>query len=183
MPEIPVERMSEAQRKAAEIFAGDRGTPVFGPFVPLLRSPEVMLHSKAMGDYLRFKNVLPAPLSELVILITARHWTQQFEWHFHSPLAIKAGLNPEIVNALAEGRRPRDMAADEALVYDFCTELHRNQGVSDVTYARALARFGEQGIIEIVAVSGYYSLLAMVMNVARTALPAGATPTLPCLPR
>ena len=182
MPEIPAGKMTEAQKKAAEEFAAGRGTPVFGPFVPLLRSPEVMLRAKAMGDYLRFKNSLPAKLSEFTILITSRQWTQQYEWDVHYPIAIKAGLSPEIAKAVADGRRPQNMPADEDLVYDFVTELHDTKSVSDATYARAVARFGEQGVIDMIGVNGYYTLLAMVMNTARTALPPDHKPALPVFP-
>ena len=182
MPEIPADKMTEAQKKAAQEFAADRKTPVFGPFVPLLRSPEAMLRTMAMGDYLRFKNVLPAKLSEFVILITARQWTQQYEWDYHYPIALKAGLSEEIAKALLEGRRPQNMPADEELVYDFLTELHDTKSVSDATYARAVARFGEQGVIDMICVNGYYTFLAMVMNTTRTALPAEHKPALPQFP-
>jgi 4-carboxymuconolactone decarboxylase len=182
MPEIPADKMTEAQKKAAQEFAAGRGTPVFGPFVPLLRSPEVMLRAKAMGDYLRFRNVLPARLSEFVILITARQWTQQYEWDVHYPIAVKAGLNPEIAKALADGHRPAQMPADEELVYDFITELHDTKSVSDSTYARAVSRFGEQGVIDMLGVNGYYTFLAMVMNTTRTALPPDHKPALPAFP-
>ena len=182
MPEIPADKMTDAQKKAAQEFAAGRGTPVFGPFVPLLRSPEVMLRAKAMGDYLRFKNVLPAKLSEFTILITARQWTQQYEWDVHYPIAMKAGLNPEIAKAVADGRRPQNMPADEELVYDFLTELHDSKSVSDATYARAVARFGEPGVIDMIGVNGYYTFLAMVMNTARTPLPPEHKPALPAFP-
>ena len=168
MPEIPVDKQTEAQKKAADEFVAGRGAPVSGPFVPLLRSPEVFLGAKAMGDYLRFKTVLPPKLRELAILVTARQWTEQHEWGFHSPIAIKAGLSPEIIKAVGEGRRPTGMSDDEEIVYDFCIELHHNKSVSDAIYARALAKFGEQGIIDLASVNGYYTFLSMVMNVART---------------
>jgi 4-carboxymuconolactone decarboxylase len=135
----------------------------------MLRSPEVMLRAKAMGDYLRFRNVLPKRVSEMVILVTARQWTQQFEWSHHYTYAMEAGLAKDIADAIAEGRRPDRMADDEAAAYDFSIELHRNRSVSDASYARALALFGEQGIIDLTGVNGYYSFLAMMMNVARTA--------------
>lgn len=182
MPPIPADKMTPEQKKAAEDFFAERKVPVFGPFVPLLRSPEVMLRARAMGDYLRYKSVLPPKLNEFAILITARQWTQQYEWDVHHPIAIKAGLNPEIARAVAEGRRPQGMAEDEEIIYDFCIELHRNQCASDSTYARALARFGEQGIIDLVGVNGYYTFLAMVLNVARTSLGKNAPPLAP-LPR
>lgn len=182
MPEIPTDKMTPEQKKAADDFAAERKVPVFGPFVPLLRSPEVMLRAKAMGDYLRYKSVLPAPLNEFAILITARHWTQAYEWALHQPIAVKAGLKAEITQALAEGRRPQGMSADEELIYDFSTELHQNQSVSDATYARALARFGEQGIIDLIGVNGYYTFLAMVLNTTRTAVPRTSAPALPAFP-
>jgi len=148
---------------------------VHGPMVPLLRSPEVMIGAAEMGPYLEFKTVLPPRLRELVILITARRWTQQYVWNSHYTSALRAGLRPEIVNAVAEGRRPAGMSDEEDIVYEFCDELSRNRSVSNTTYARALAKFGEQGIIDMVSVDGYYSFLSMVMNVARTPLPKGAS--------
>lgn len=183
LPEIPAESLSDAQVSAAEAFRAARGTPVFGPFVPLLRSPELMTNASTMGLHLRYRSVLPLVLSEFIILITAREWTQQVEWHIHAPIALKAGLDPEIVAALREGRRPDAMGEGEALAYAFSTELHRNRAVSDTTYARVVAAFGEQGAVEMAGINGYYTLLAMSMNMARTALPDGAAPPLPPLVR
>jgi 4-carboxymuconolactone decarboxylase len=183
MPAIPPEKMTDAQKAAAATFAEGRGYDVRGPFMALLRSPEVMLRTKAVGDYLRFKSVLPPRLSELAIIVTARQWSQSYEWHAHRPLAEKGGLRPEIANAIADGRRPEGMSIDEAAVYDFSMELHQNKSVSDDTYARAKALFGEQGIIDMTALNGYYTLIAMVLNVARTELPAGAKPGLEPFPR
>jgi 4-carboxymuconolactone decarboxylase len=183
LPEIPVNKMTEAQKKASEEFVAGRRTPVFGPFVPLLRSPEVMLQAKAMGDYLRFKTVLPPKLREFVILLISRQWTQQFEWDVHCPVAIKAGLSPEIAKAVAEGRRPTEMSDDEAIVYEFCNELRRNQGVSDATYDKARANFGEQGVIDMVSLNGFYTFIAMVLNVAHTPLPKGSAPALKFFPQ
>jgi len=182
MPEISADKLTPEQKKAADEFAAERKTPVFGPFVPLLRSPEVMLRAKAMGDYLRYKSVLPPQLNEFAILITARRWSQEYEWAVHQPIAVKAGLKTEITQALAEGRRPQGMSADEAMIYEFSTELHQNQSVSDATYARVLAKFGEQGIIDLIGVNGYYTFLAMVLNATRTALPKGAAPPLAAFP-
>jgi 4-carboxymuconolactone decarboxylase len=168
MPEIAPERQTEAQRKASAEFLAGRGTPVFGPFVPLLRSPEVMLRTKAMGDYLRFKSSLPPKLNEFAILLTARHWTQRYEWGFHQPLALKAGLSSEAVAMVAEGRRPSGLDEGEQLLYDFVLELLNHQGVCDATYQAFVGRFGEQGTIDVISVCGYYAFLAMVLNVART---------------
>jgi 4-carboxymuconolactone decarboxylase len=183
MPPLRPDQMTEAQKQAAaEISAGPRGS-VFGPFVPLLRSPEFMSRLQKTGEYLRFNNVLGPRLGEMVILLTARRWTQQFEWSAHYPLALKAGLRAEIADAIADGRRPEDMKEDEEVVYDFCDELIRTQGVSDATYARAVSQFQEQGVIDMIGITGYYSTLAMVMNVARTPLPDGADATLRPFPR
>jgi 4-carboxymuconolactone decarboxylase len=168
LPAIPAEKMTAAQRQAADDFQSARGYPMLGPFQVMLRSPEVMLRAQAMGDYLRYRNVLSRRVSELVILVTARAWTQQFEWAHHYKYAMQAGLAEHIIQAIAEGRRPDSMSKDEAAAYDFSIELHHNKSVSDATYARALELFGEQGIIDITGINGYYSMLAMMMNVART---------------
>ena len=173
LPPLANDQLTSAQRDAVAAFKAARGTDVSGPFYPLLRSPELMTRARAMGDYLRYKSALPPRLSEFVILMTARQWTQQYEWNAHYPIALKAGLTPEIANAIAEGRRPAQMSEEEAILFEFCQELHRDKSVSDATYAKALKAFGEQGVIDTVGISGYYTLLAMVLNTART--PAGDT--------
>ena len=178
MPAIPSEKMTDAQKKAVEEFKSARSADLSGPFVPLLRSPEVLSRARAMGDYLRFRSVLPPRLSEFAILIAARQWTQQYEWDAHYTLAMKAGLRPEIAAAVAEGRRPEKMAEDEDILHTFLMELHRNQSVSDATYQRMVAKFGEQGVVDAIGIQGYYTLLAMVMNTARTPLAPGRTPAL-----
>jgi 4-carboxymuconolactone decarboxylase len=172
MPPISADKLTDAQKKAAEAFAEGRGYQIRGPFVPLVRSPEVMLRAKAMGDYLRFKSTLGPRLNEMVILITAREWTQQYEWNAHRPEAMKAGLRAEIADAIADGRRPSGMAEDEEVAYDMATEILRLKRVSDATYGRAVAKFGEQGVIDLLGVIGYYNFLAIVMNATRTAMPA-----------
>jgi 4-carboxymuconolactone decarboxylase len=183
MPPIPMEKMTDAQKKAAaELVAGPRGS-LRGPFVPLLRSPEFMSRLQKMGEYLRFENSLGRKLTEFVILVTARQWTQQYEYDAHVSLALKAGVQPEIVAAIGEGRHPAGMASDEEIAYDLCSELRQNQSVSDVTFARAVSKFGEQGVIDMVGLTGYYSMLAMIMNVARTPMPEGKTPPLAPFPR
>jgi 4-carboxymuconolactone decarboxylase len=169
LPPIAAEKMTADQKKAAEEFAAGRGYSARGPFAVMLRSPEVMLRAKAMGDYLRFRNVLPKRVSEMVILITAREWTQQYEWSYHYGFALEEGLAKSIVEAIAEGRRSDGMKEDEAAATT-SIELHRRRSVSDATYARALSHFGEQGIIDLVGLNGYYSFNAMMMNVARTPL-------------
>lgn len=178
LPAIPAAQMTDAQKKAVAEFEAARKAAISGPFVPMLRSPEVMSRARAMGDYLRFNSSLPPRLSEFAILITARRWSQNYEWDAHNKIALQAGLSPAIVNALIADRRPDKMAPDEETLYNFCDELHRTQHVSDATYARAVAAFGERGVIDIVGIQGYYTLLAMVLNTARTPVPPGSTPAL-----
>lgn len=182
MTPIPKDKMSDAQKKAAAEFEAARGT-LTGPWQVMLRSPEMINRARGLSDYLRFKSSLPPRLSELVILITAREWAQQYEWNAHHPLALKGGLDPAIAKAVGEGRRPEKMAEDEAILYDFCMELHRNRSVSDATYARAVGKFGEQGVVDAVGLSGWYTLVAMVLNTARTPLPDGAAPAIAPFPR
>ncbi len=181
MPQIAPEKLTEAQKKASEEFMIARKVPVFGPFVPLLRSPEFMLAASNMGLYLRYRTSLPLKINELVILLTAREWNQQVEWEIHYPIALKAGLDAKIADAVAEGRRPENMPEEEQIAYDFSTELHHNKSVSDATYAKALAKFGEQGLTDMAGTNGYYTLLAMSMNVARTAGAPDAKAILPKL--
>lgn len=181
MPEIPAGRLTPAQVAASAAFAASRKTAVFGPFVPLLRSPDLMLRASEMGLYLRYDSVLPFRISEFAILIVAREWSQQVEWQIHHPIALKAGVDEAVAQAIAEGRRPDGMSAEEAATYAFSIELQRNKAVSDPTYATLVALFGEQGAIDLTGINGYYALLAMMMNVARTALPEGVAPQLPAL--
>jgi 4-carboxymuconolactone decarboxylase len=181
MPPLPSGEMSAAQRKAADaLTAGPRGG-VKGPFVPLLRSPELMDRLQSVGEYLRFRSSLEPRISEFVMLIVSREWSQQFEWVVHVPLGRKAGLGDALIAALAERRRPAGMREDEEIVYDFCDELLRTKGVSETTYRRAVQKFGEAGVIDIVAVAGYFTTVSMVMNVAHTPPPvdAGVPPLLP----
>jgi 4-carboxymuconolactone decarboxylase len=182
MPTIADDRMTPAQKKAAaEISAGPRGE-VKGPFVALLRSPEFMNRVQKVGEYIRFICPLDKRLNEFAAIIGARHWGQQFEWWAHYRQALEHGLDKKIADAVAEGRRPDGMAEDETIVYDLLTEVLVTKGASDTTYARAVKKFGEQGVIDLVGIAGYYGLLAMVMNVARTAVPEGTPLPLPPLP-
>lgn len=134
------------------------------------------------GAYLRYNSAFEPRLSEMAILITARLWSQNFEWFAHRPIAEKAGLKGSTITAISEGRRPSEMATDEAVIYDFLDELIRTKGVSDATYARANAAFGERGIVDLVGIHGYYSLLAMILNVSRAPIPGDAKPELEPLP-
>jgi 4-carboxymuconolactone decarboxylase len=138
-----------------------------------------MSHVARLGEYLRYRSAIGQRLSELAILLTARQWSQPVEWAIHAPIALREGLPAEIVDAIAQGRRPSRMEEDEALVYEFCEELHRERSVSDATWRRAVARLGEHGVMDLVALAGYYAMLAMVMNAARTAVPSSSAAALP----
>jgi 4-carboxymuconolactone decarboxylase len=178
LPPIAAAQLMPAQREAVEAFKAARGTEISGPFYPLLRSPELMTRTRAMGDYLRYKSALPPRLSEFVILLTAREWTQQYEWNAHYPIALKAGVKREVLDAIAEGRRPTNLSDEETILYAFCRELHLDKAVSDATYARALKAFGEQGVVDTIGITGYYTLLAMTLNTARTPAVESGSPIL-----
>jgi 4-carboxymuconolactone decarboxylase len=173
MPGLSPAAMDDVQRKAAEeLTAGPRGG-VKGPFVALLRSPELMDRLQRVGEYLRFNSALDARIGELAMLIVSREWTQQFEWCTHVPLSRKAGLSQSVIDALAEGRRPSAMAKDEEAVYDLLDELSRTRGVSAPTYQRVVELFGERGVVDLLGVAGYFTALSMLMNAVHTPPPPG----------
>lgn len=175
LPLPPDEELTPEQRTAvAEISSGPRGG-VIGPFAPLLRSPELMTRLQKVGEHLRFTSPLDRRLFEMTILFVSRWWDQDFEWSYHLPLALRAGLDPAVADAIGEGRRPDGMDPAAAAVWDLLDELHRTRQVGDATYARALAVLGDAGVVEVVGTAGYYTTLAMVMNVARTPVPGGST--------
>ena len=182
MPPIPADKWTDAQKRAAEEITSGPRKELVGPFIPLLRSPEFMSRLQRVGEYLRFNTKLGSNISEFIILLIARQWTQQFEWYSHESLALKAGIKPETIKAIAEVRRPAEFTPDEEMVYDFVTELRLRQSVSDPVYAKIVNRFGEQGVIDITGLCGYYTLLGMLMNTARTPLPPGKTPPLASFP-
>jgi 4-carboxymuconolactone decarboxylase len=182
MPPIPPAQLTDAQKKAAEAMNAGRHNGVIGPYIPLMRSPKLLQQVYEMGGYLRFESPFKGRLTELVTLIAARHWTQQFEWNAHYPLALAAGLKQEIVTAIADGRRPIGMAEDEEIVYDFCAELNANHSVSDSIYARAVAKLGEQRVVDMIAVNGFYGMIAMLMNAARTPVLTRQAPPLAAFP-
>ena len=181
---IPLENLTPEQRVLADaIRSGPRAAmkssaaskpgPLGGPFNVWLRSPGMGNIIQQLGAEIRFRSSLPSRLNEMAILITARTWTSQYEWHAHHKVALEAGLDPVVAEAIAQGRRPAKMSADEAIVYDFSRELHETQGVSDASYKAALDRFGERGVVDLIAVNGFYVLVSMCLNVDRTPLPEG----------
>ena len=181
---IPVENLTAEQRtlydairsgpraKLANSSASSPG-PLGGPFNVWLRSPGIGNCVQKLGEEIRFRSSLPAKLNEMAIMITARFWTSQYEWYAHCKLALDAGLDPALAQDIAEDRRPAKMDEDEAIVYDFSKDLHEKQGASDANYKRALERFGERGVFDLIAVNGFYSLVSMCLNVDRTPLPEG----------
>jgi 4-carboxymuconolactone decarboxylase len=182
LPPLAPERMTPRQREVAEAIAGGPRGGLRGPFQAWLRSPEVADRFQRVGEHVRFNSSIPPALNELAILVTAREWTAQFEWHAHHALAMKAGLPPAIAEAIARGERPEGLDADQRAVYDFAVELHRERSVSNAAYAAVVERFGEQGLVDLVAACGYYVAVAMTLNVARVPLPEGVAPPLAPLP-
>jgi 4-carboxymuconolactone decarboxylase len=175
MAPIALDKMSPAQRSVAEaIMAGPRGG-LRGPFNAWLRSPELADRLQKVGEYLRFNTSLDKRVNEMAIIMTAQAWGSQYEWYAHAPLAIKAGLDPSIVAAIGAGGKPVNMKDDEAIVWEFTTQLRRDHSVDDAIYARAVEKFGEQGVMDLIAVNGYYDVVSMTLNVARVMPPAGET--------
>ena len=189
----PLAEMTPAQRSVADaIRSGPRAATgnssataeantIGSPFNVWLRSPELADHLQKLGSQIRFKSSLSPRLNEFAILVTARHWNSQYEWHAHHRLAMQGGLNPQVAEDLAQGRRPANMQADESVIYDFSTEMHRTHQVSDATYKAAIDHFGERGVMDLIAVNGYYVLVSMTLNVDRTPVPGGGKPPLPIL--
>jgi 4-carboxymuconolactone decarboxylase len=189
-PTLLPDQMNAGQKKLfdaivsgprAQNYGGDAANHVLkrGPFNAWMRSPEFGLKLQAVGEHIRFKSSIPKHLNELAILITAREWTSQYEWYAHHILAMKAGLDPKIAEDIAAGKRPAAMKEDEAAVYDFCIQLHREKKVDDTNFNRIKALFGEQGVIDLVGVSGYYSAVSMTLNIAQVPVPDGSVPLKP----
>jgi 4-carboxymuconolactone decarboxylase len=184
MPPIPLEKMTDAQKKAVAEYKELRGADLTGPpWTVILRLPDLVVPSLQLRLHNQKNSALTPKLTEFAILIAARQWTNNFEWNAHSALAERAGLSQPVIAAVADGRRPERMADDEAIVYDFCIEVLHNQSVSDPTYARMLAKFGEPGVVEAASLEGYYTYLSMIMNTARSPLAPGVKPALAPFPK
>src|SRR5688572_15744639 len=174
LPMPPLSSLDDAQRAAAQALIDGPRKGVYGPFLPLLRSPALLDRVAKLGEYLRFDGVLDARIRELAICVAARHVSNQFEWVMHAPLAVKAGVPTEAIEALRSGSRPRGLAHDEEDAVDFAQELLSRHGVSDLTYRSALSRWGEQGVVELTTLLGYFTMVSWLMNVGRTPAQAGA---------
>lgn len=189
-PPIPEAQRTPAQQALVRtIQSGPRANvpgrdnSIGGPFNIYLRSPAIGDLIQQLGSQLRFHSSIPAALNEFAIIIVAREWTAQYEWHAHARLALLGGLPASVVEDLRQGRRPEGMSDDQRIVYDFCTEMHRTHAVSDATFEAVKARFGEQGVVDLMAVSGFYVMVSMVLNVGRVSIPNGGENPLPVLAR
>jgi 4-carboxymuconolactone decarboxylase len=168
----------EQKTMVNDLLAGSR-TSLDGPFNAYLRSPDMGNIAQKLGEYVRFRSSVPRKLNEMAIILTARHWSSQYEWYAHKPMAIAAGLSESVVDDIAAGRRPAAMKADEAVVYDFCAEMREHRRVSDATFAAARSLLGEQGVMDLVAAMGYYDIVSMTLNLDRYPLPNAAQPPFP----
>jgi 4-carboxymuconolactone decarboxylase len=170
-PKLAPEAMTPAQRQAAEAIASGPRKSLGGPFNAWLRSPELADRLQKVGEYLRFHSSVPRKLNEFAILITARAWNAEYEWYAHYPLALAAGLEPQVAADLAAGKRPGGLSAEEAVVFDTLTELRRDKRLSDARFAEAKGLLGEQGLIDLIALAGYYDTVSMTLNVAQVRPP------------
>ena len=173
------EQLTPDQKAMVDDLLSGMRTSLEGPFNMLLRSPEMGNLSQKLGEYLRFRSSVPKRLNEMAILMTARWWSSQYEWYLHETLALNAGLDAGVIDAIQAGHRPAQMQPDENVIYDFCTELRDRRRVSDGTFGAALGLLGERGVVDLVATMGYYDLVSMALNVDRYPLPDGAQAPLP----
>jgi 4-carboxymuconolactone decarboxylase len=177
--EIGVAEMNPAQKQVHdEIVSGKRGR-FGGPFQVLIRAPEACRHLSRLGEYLRWGSSLPPQVSELAICLTARHIRANYEWHAHAPLAIEAGVPAAAIEAIRTGGTPQFQAKDQALAYRLVTELIDSKRLSDQSFTEAVATFGEQGVVELGTIIGYYTAIGNALNVFQVGLPAGQAPYFP----
>ena len=175
--------MTPSQREAAQALIAGPRKGVYGPFLPLLRSPPLLDRVAKVGEYLRFESVLDARIREFAACIAARHVSNQFEWSMHAPLAVKAGVSAAAIEALRVGARPKGLAGDEEAALDLATELLATHGTSEPAYMAAFTQFGEQGVVELTTLVGYFVMVSWLMNVAHTPTQPGAGgETLPAFP-
>ncbi|MFC1491546.1 carboxymuconolactone decarboxylase family protein [Nitrospinota bacterium] len=178
LPPLTLDQMTNEQRRVYDDIAqGPRGS-VRGPFLALLRSPEATSRMQRVGEYLRFQSMLPARLRMLAVLVTARAWTAQYEWQVHVPQALQAGLDAGVIEEIATRKRPSSLKPDETIVYDFCSELQERKRVSDSAFRAALELLGEQGVVELTVLNGYFTAVAMTLNVFEVEVPDKSQPLL-----
>lgn len=174
MPMPARDTMDEQQRQAADALIAGPRKGVYGPFLPLLRSPQLLDRVAKLGEYLRFASVLDARIREIAICAAARHVSNQFEWLMHAPLAHQAGVAQSTIEALRVGARPKGLPEDEEAALDFTREVLNTHGASEAAYLAAVARFGEQGVVELTTLIGYFVMVSWLMNVAHTPAQAAA---------
>lgn len=172
-PQLTMDQLTDAQKPLGEEIMKVSRVGLGGPYNPLLRSPVLGQRMFDLWHYLRWETSVPLKLNELAILIIARQWRSQVEWYAHAPLAIKAGLSPDIVAELKANKRPANMPPEEALVYDFVGELTGKRAVSDETFARAKKLFSDQQIVDLTMVTGGYVATAMLLAMAEQSVPPG----------
>ena len=179
IPLFPLESMTAEQRRVYDaVVSGPRGV-VVGPLRAVLHRPDLADKWAQFGEILRYRTSLPPRLSELAVIVTARHWTSQLEWQQHAPAALKGGLAPAVVEAIRNGQRPAGMQEDEAAVYEYALQLQEKKSIDDQAYQKALELFGVQGVVELTALIGYYTMVAMTISAHQIPLPEGASPPLP----
>ena len=178
LPPIPENQITFEQQDAINEMLEESGYAPRGPWIPLLRSPEVHKRARAMGDYLRYESSLIQNLREFLILLTARYWTQNYIWYAHYPIALEVGINNETVEDIMNNKKPDNMTPAESTLYDFFLELNDEKFISEETYSDMISKFGEKGLIDAIGIIGYYTLLAMTMNAAQTNVPEGDVPIL-----
>jgi 4-carboxymuconolactone decarboxylase len=172
-PQLAMAELNDAQRPLGEAIMKISAIGIAGPYNPMMRSPVFGQRMFDLLAYLRWDTSVPLRLNEFVILIIGRQWRSQVEWFAHGPLALKAGLSPQIIAELKANKRPSNMAPDEAVVYDFVTELTTKRAVSDETFARAKKLLGEQQVVDLTAVAGTYVTVAMLLAMAQEDVPPG----------
>src|ERR1700741_888002 len=170
-PQLTMDQLDEKQKPLGEQIMKVSSVGLGGPYNPMIRSPVLGQRLYDLFYYLRWQTSVPTKLNEFAILIIGRQWRSQVEWYAHAPLAAKAGLGPEIIARLKASKRPSGMAEDEAVVYDFVTELTTTQKVSDETYGRAKKVFNDQQIVDLTAVAGNYVMVAMILAMAEQTVP------------
>lgn len=187
-PRFPVlryDQLSAEQKEWADTIAAPPRNAKFAnpPYNTYLRSPGLAARATALAEYLRWHTSVPPRLSEFTILVGARHWTQQYEWHQHYPLALKAGVDKVVLDDMIEGKRPSKLMPDEAIIYDLATQLYRDKSVSDEVFAAAVAQFGERGVVDIVGILGFYDLTAMTLITSKVEPPVDDVPRLKPFPK